>query len=160
MDDLKKALWVALPLFVAAGVTLIPGPENEVRAVAYALLTLIAMAGIWATNARKHRLEREEKERKREEDREATEQQRWDALNVRLDNIDKRLDIGEKSDRAMLRSNLVKAHREWVEEKGYITLEALEVTEKTYQAYKAVKGNHTGDKMWEDICNLPIDERR
>jgi len=68
VEDLKKALWVALPLFVAAGVTLIPGPENEVRAVAYALLTLIAMAGIWATNARKHRLEREEKEKKRAEE--------------------------------------------------------------------------------------------
>ena len=68
MEDLKKALWVALPLFVAAGVTLIPGPENEVRAVAYALLTLIAMAGIWATNARKHRLEREEKEKRRAEE--------------------------------------------------------------------------------------------
>ena len=159
-DFAQKALWVALPSAIAAGITLAPGPAVEVQFIAYGVLALIAMAGIWATNARKHRKEREEEERERERKREEAEQKRWDDLNTRLDSIDERLGRSEESDRAMLRSDLVRAHREWVEEKGYITLEALEVVSKTHEAYNRVHGNDTGDKLWEDIRALPIDEKR
>lgn len=161
MDDFaKKALWVVLPVAIAAGITLVPGPAAEVQFISYALLVIIAMAGIWATNARRHRLEREEAERKRDEERQKAEQERWDALNKRLDSIDERLDRNEETDRAMLRSDLVRGHREWVEDKGYITLEALEVLSKTHEAYKRVGGNDTGDKLWNEINALPINEKR
>ena len=60
----------------------------------------------------------------------------------------------------MLRSDLVRLHREWVEEKGYITLEALEVAKRTHGAYNSVHGNDIGDKLWNDINALPIDEKR
>lgn len=161
MDDFaKKALWVVLPIAIATGITLVPGPAAEVQFIAYALLVLIAMAGIWATNAKKHRIEREEAEAKRERERDQAEQKRWDDLNARLDSIDERLDRSEETDRAMLRSDLVRGHREWVEEKGYITLEALEVLSKTHEAYNKVGGNDTGDKLWQDINALPIDEKR
>ena len=159
-DFAQKALWVALPSAIAAGITLAPGPAVEVQFIAYGILALIAMAGIWATNARKHRKEREAEERKREKKREEAEQKRWDDLNTRLDDIDERLDRGEKADRAMLRSDLVRLHREWVEEKGYITLEALEVAKRTHEAYNNVNGNDIGDLLWEDIRALPIDEKR
>ena len=161
MDDFaKKALWVALPVALAAGITLIPGPAAEVQFVAYAVLVLIAMAGVWATNAKKHRIEREEEERKNEEEREKLDQERWDKLNGRLDDINERLDKSDLADKAMLRAELVRAHREWVEEKGYITLEAHEYTSKIHEAYNAVGGNDTGDKLWKEIDALPIDEKR
>lgn len=159
-DFAKKALWVALPIMAGAGVSLIPGPAAEVQFICYALLVIIAMAGIWATNAKKHRMEREKAEAEREAEREQAEQERWDKLNSRLDSIDERLSRSEKTDRAMLRSDLVRGHREWVEEKGYITLEALEVLSKTHEAYNEVGGNDTGDKLWLEIKALPINEGR
>lgn len=58
--------------------------------------------------------------------------------------------------KTLLRNELVAAHREWVEEKGYITLEALEYTEDTYNCYHAMKGNGSGTKLWEDINALPV----
>lgn len=58
--------------------------------------------------------------------------------------------------KTLLRNELVAAHREWVEEKGYITLEALEYIEDTYKCYHAMKGNGSGTKLWEDIKALPV----
>ena len=144
-DYAKKALWVALPALVAAVTTIVPGPTDEVQLVVYGLMTFIAMAGIWATNLKTHRKERE-----------LDEKARWDKLNARLDSIDDRLDRGEEANRAMLRSELIRAHREWVEDKGYITMEAHLVLAKTHKAYKASHGNDTGDKLWEDLDVLPI----
>ena len=69
MDDFaKKALWVVMPAAIAAGITLVPGPAAEVQFIAYVMLAFIAVAGIWATNAKKHRIEREEAEKKRVEE--------------------------------------------------------------------------------------------
>lgn len=58
--------------------------------------------------------------------------------------------------RTLLRNELVSAHREWVEEKGYITLEALEYMKRTFESYHALKGNGSGDKLWEDLKALPV----
>jgi len=71
----QKALWIAIPSAFAAGITLVPGPAAEVQFIAYVMLAFIAVAGIWATNAKKHRIEREEAEKKRieEEQRSAAE---------------------------------------------------------------------------------------
>lgn len=62
--------------------------------------------------------------------------------------------------RALLRNELVRMHREWVEEKGYITLEALDYASQTYAAYHELGGNGTGTRLFEDMCNLPIKEER
>lgn len=150
MDEfVKKALWVAIPVAIAAGVSLIPGPRAEVQFAVYGVLVLISMSGVWAVNLRRHR-----------EEREAEEKTRWEALDERFDELNKRLDKGDQADRAMLRTELVRGHREWVEERGYITLEALEVFKKVHSAYNAVDGNDIGDILWEDIANLPIEEHR
>lgn len=58
--------------------------------------------------------------------------------------------------KTLLRNELVASHREWVEEKGYIKLEALEYIEDTYNCYHALKGNGSGTKLWEDIKALPV----
>ena len=58
--------------------------------------------------------------------------------------------------RTLLRNELVSAHREWVEEKGYITLEALEYMKRTFESYHALKGNGSGDKLWKDLKALPV----
>ena len=71
-DFAQKVLWIAIPSALAAGIALVPRPAVEVQFIAYGLLALIAMAGIWATNARRHRKEREEADRvQREEVRQA-----------------------------------------------------------------------------------------
>lgn len=62
--------------------------------------------------------------------------------------------------RALLRNELVRMHREWVEQKGYITLEALEYARQTYEAYHAIGGNGTGTKLFEDMEALQIKEER
>ena len=71
-DFAQKVLWIAIPSAFAAGIALVPQPAVEVRFVSYGLLALIAMAGIWATNARKHRIEREEADKKRDEEERQT----------------------------------------------------------------------------------------
>lgn len=58
--------------------------------------------------------------------------------------------------KTLLRNELVAAHREWVEEKGFIKLESLEYVEDTYKCYHALKGNGSGTKLWEDIKALPV----
>ena len=58
--------------------------------------------------------------------------------------------------KTLLRNELVASHREWVEEKGYVTLEALEYIEDTYNCYHTLKGNGSGTKLWEDIKALPV----
>ena len=71
-DFAQKVLWIAIPSAFAAGIALVPQPAVEVQFVSYGLLALIAMAGIWATNARKHRIEREEADKKRDEEERQT----------------------------------------------------------------------------------------
>ncbi len=58
--------------------------------------------------------------------------------------------------RTLLRNELVAMHREWAEEKGYVTLEALEYAQETYEAYHGLGGNGSGTKLWEDINALPV----
>lgn len=60
--------------------------------------------------------------------------------------------------RTLLRNELVAAHKEWCQEQGHITLEALEFCEQTYGAYHGLGGNGSGDKLWHDIKTLPIKE--
>lgn len=67
-DFAQKVLWIAIPSAFAAGIALVPQPAVEVQFVAYGLLALIAMFGIWATNAKKHRKERDEAAAKRDEE--------------------------------------------------------------------------------------------
>ena len=67
-DFAQKVLWIAIPSAFAAGIALVPQPAVEVQFVAYGLLALIAMFGIWATHAKKHRKERDEAAAKRDEE--------------------------------------------------------------------------------------------
>ena len=137
-----KALWVALPSLIGVGVTLFAGESLELKVIAYGVLALVAAFGVWATNARVHRKEREQEERE------------WrDALISRLDR-------GDKADRVLLRNELVRMHREYAEERGCITLEALEYAQNTYETYHELGGNGSGTKLFEDIRALPIKEGR
>ena len=71
-DFHMKALWVALPSLIGVGVTLFAGESLELKVIAYGVLVLVAAFGVWATNARTHRIEREDEEKKRsEEERQA-----------------------------------------------------------------------------------------
>ena len=76
-DFYLKALWIAIPSAFAAGITLVPGPAAEVQFIAYVMLGFIAISGIWATNAKKHRIDREEAEKSRiEEERKSAAEMR------------------------------------------------------------------------------------
>ena len=66
------------------------------------------------------------------------------------------MDALKEGMRTLLRNELVAAHREWYEEKGYITLEALEFCQQTYNAYHGLGGNGSGDKLFKDIKTLPV----
>ena len=154
-DFAQKVLLVVVSGLIGLIVTFFAGSQQDLQIVAYLVLIVVIGFGIWAINAREHRKRREEEEleyRKKhdEEDRE------WKEALM------KRLDRGDEVDRAILRNELVKGHREWVERKGYITLESLEVLDKIHTAYNlvVVDDDETGDRMWEDIKALPIEEHR
>lgn len=66
------------------------------------------------------------------------------------------MDALKEGMRTLLRNELVAAHREWYEEKGYITLETLEFCHQTYEAYHGLGGNGSGDKLFNDIKTLPV----
>lgn len=66
------------------------------------------------------------------------------------------MDALKEGMRTLLRNELVAAHREWYEEKEYITLEALEFCHQTYEAYHGLGGNGSGDKLFNDIKSLPV----
>lgn len=57
--------------------------------------------------------------------------------------------------RALLRNELLAAHREWAEEKGYITVAAYDFVRQTYVAYHGIGGNGTGTDLFLDLKALP-----
>jgi hypothetical protein len=141
-DQFAKALWICIPAIMAGVVTAFAGTRLDLQIVAYGVLAMAAAFGIWATNARKHR-----------EEREAADREWKDALMERLDR-------GDKADRVLLRNELVSMHREFAEERQSITLEALEYAQNTYEVYHSLGGNGSGTKLWEDIKALPVREGR
>ena len=152
-DFAQKVLLVVVTALVGLVVTFFAGPRQDLQIIAYLLLAVSIGFGLWAINARRHRKEREAADEKYRQHRDEEDKAWKDALMARLDR-------GDKVDRAILRNELVKGHREWVERKGYITLESLEVLEKIHTAYNLVDGNDIGDKIWNDLRRLPIEEHR
>ena len=148
-DFSQKVLWIAVPSLIGIGTTVYAGDRMDLQIIAYAVLVLVAMFGVWVTNASKHRKEREAAEERYRQEKDAEEQE-W------RQELKERLDRGDKSDRVLLRNELVSMHREWVEEKGYITLEPLEYAKNTYEVYHELKGNGSGTKLWKDIQALPV----
>lgn len=148
-DFSQKMLWVAVPTLVGVATTFYAGDRLDLQIISYAVLVLIATFGVWITNARAHRKEREKAEEAYRQEKDA-EERKW------RHELKERLDRGDKSDRVLLRNELVRMHRDWFEERGYITLEALEYAENTYEVYHELKGNGSGTKLWEDLKVLPI----
>lgn len=64
----QKLLWVAVPAFTAAAITMVPVELVELRVIAYGMLALVSAAGIWITGAKKRR---EEDEARKAEEKEA-----------------------------------------------------------------------------------------
>lgn len=137
-DVAQKAFWVAVPVLLGLVITFFSGERMDIQIICYAVLVLVAAFGVWTTNARAHRKEQEEKEKE------------W------RDKLLERLDRGDRADRVLLRKELIASHREYAEEKGYISMEALKDVENTYEVYHELGGNGSGTKLWEDIKRLPV----
>ena len=153
-DDLKmeldnRILWILIPLVVGGVISMFSNAQQDVQIIVWGVMVIIAGFGIWASNSKKLRKKRE-----------AIETRRWANLDTRFDKIDSELASLQQTDRTLLRNELVSAHREWVEDKGYITLEALEFIDETYKEYHSKGGNNSGTRLWEDIHSLPIREHR
>ena len=100
--------------------------------IAYGVLILIAMAGIWATNARKHRLEREKVEEERlEEERKAREEMR-----------------------ELLKQNTIMTCRMAIYNDHFSTDEKI----SAYITYRAQKQNHHTKKYMDEKVGCDIDE--
>lgn len=97
-------------------------------------------------------------ERDRKADKERAEQRKL--RKEEHDEIMERLDALDDADRSILRSKLIGLHREWAEDKGYITLEAKEHASKTYSSYHRLGGNGIGTSLYDDILKLPVREER
>ncbi|SEO97588.1 hypothetical protein [Denitrobacterium detoxificans] len=143
-----KTAVAALAVFGATMILLVsiggnPMEGEYLQKIAIAIApTAVTLCGGWIAQITK---KMEEEERRRDE-RAAEEAEKREAERMAL--------------RALLRNELVRMHREWVETKGYITLEALEYARQTYEAYHAIGGNGTGTKLFEDMEALQIKEER
>ena len=160
-----------IPLLVGGVVTMFTTLNQEMQIIIWGVMALIVMFGLWASRAKAIRKAREQVERERwdklleKQDKNWTElhadlDEHFGKIDQRFDEMDQRFDLSEESDRSLLRNELVKMHREWVEQKGYITLEALEYADRIHDAYNDVDGNDTSDQLWKDLHNLPLEERR
>lgn len=130
-----------MTLLVSIGGNPMEGEYLQKIAIAIAP-TAVTLCGGWIAQITK----RMEEEERRRDERAAEEAEKREAERMAL--------------RALLRNELVRMHREWVEQKGYITLEALEYARQTYEAYHAIGGNGTGTKLFEDMEALQIKEER
>lgn len=60
--------------------------------------------------------------------------------------------------RSLLRSELVRAHRDYCERKGCMSLEDKEYVQRTYDSYRDLGGNDIGHSLYIDLMQLPIKE--
>ena len=170
-ESLSKLLWIIIPIAVGGLISMFSNFEQDIQVLIWGVMIIIAGFGVWTTNAKKIRKARDKKEAEREKKHDEIESERWGKLDKQFEKIDEHFDdIDQKIEdqqsrqsevnKALLRNELVSMHREWVEEKGYITLEALEYAQKTYDAYAAIPANGSGKKLWEEINELPVEEHR
>ncbi|SEO92412.1 hypothetical protein [Denitrobacterium detoxificans] len=141
-----------MTLLVSIGGNPMEGEYLQKIAIAIAP-TAVTLCGGWIASITKRM---EEEERRREERAEEEERRREE----RAEKEAEKREAERMALRALLRNELVRMHREWVEQKGYITLEALEYARQTYEAYHAIGGNGTGTKLFEDMEALQIKEER
>lgn len=160
VDIVQRFLWILVPILIGGVTNMFADSRRDIQIIVWLVVLTIIIIGVWFT-ATKHRAE------VRDAEREEREERRFSDLDAKLSDIESRIDVMserfdriDKSDRALLRNELVRAHREWVEEKGWITLEALEFIDETYDEYHGRGGNGSGTRLWEDIHRLPIMEHR
>lgn len=60
--------------------------------------------------------------------------------------------------RSLLRSEIVSAHRDYVERQGYMSLEQREYVQRTYEAYAGLGGNDVGHRLYSELMELPTKE--
>ena len=155
-EILYKVLWVVVPIAVGGIVNAVTEVNHGIQVIVWCIIALVIMLGLLMHHMRivdKQKIELEKA-------RWVLFDKRFDEISQRFDEVDQRFDEVDKANRLLLRNELVSAHREWVEEKGYITLEALEYVDETYTCYHDRGGNGSGTRLWEDIHNLPIREHR
>ncbi len=159
-DFVSRLLWVLIPVLIGGVVSMFSNVQQDVQIIIWGVMFLVVAFGLWIHQAKIIRKRRERVEHERWEHLENGLDTRFDNIDRRFDEIDLRFDESDKTDRTLLRNELVRAHRDWVEDKGYITLEGLEYVDETYEEYHAKGGNGSGTRLWEDIHKLPIREYR
>lgn len=142
-EGFKKALWIAIPAAFATGITLIPGPAIEIQFISYGILALIAMAGIWATNARKHRIEREEAEEKRRIEREEAEEKRVEEERQAIVEV-----------RELLKQNTIMTCRMAIYNEHFSIDEKI----SAYITYRNQGQNHHTKTYMDKLVDCDIDE--
>lgn len=166
-EMVMKVLWILIPLVIGGVVSMFTNVHQDVQIVVWGVLFLIVVFGLWSHNARVIRKRREETDKVRWDKLNSNLDERFDKLDEKFDKVDKRFDevdlrfdMAEDTDKTLLRNEIIKFHRDWAEDKGYITLEALEYLDRIHDQYKKLGGNSTGDKLWEELHKLPVKEKR
>ena len=166
-DGLSRVMWILVPVLIGGVISMFSNFQQDVQIIVWGVMFIIIMFGLWFHQARVLRKKREVLDRERwQKLTDGLDQQfgkvdeQFSNVGKRFDEIDRRFDESDKTDRTLLRNELVANHRIWVEEKGYITLEALEYIDETYEEYSAKGGNSSGTKLWKDMHDLPLRENR
>ena len=154
-----KVLWILVPVIIGGCVSMFSSLRWDIQLILWGLLFVIVAFGLWAHNSKKLRRKRDTMEKERWQHLTDGLDQSFEKIDHRFDELDRRFDESDKTDKMLLRNELVAAHRRWVEECGYITLEALEYITELYEEYAAKGGNGSGEKLYLDIKALPINEK-
>lgn len=85
---------------------------------------------------------------------------KMDATETKRDEERRRIEALSDGVTSLLRSELVRAHRDYCEQQGYLTLEQREFIQRTYSAYKSLGGNDVGHILYGELMELKTKEER
>lgn len=103
---------------------------GRIAPILSALCTAVGLAVGWIVSARKSRTKRERK-------------------------ISEVQDAIREGVLALLRAQLVDAYERHVTHGGPLTVERRHEIDRAYEAYRALGGNGTIERLYQEICNLP-----
>ena len=121
----EKLLWVCIPCVLAAAATLVSSPELDSQFAIYSAAAVVALLGVMLSN---RRVEKEE--------------------------ADEENELFKSALRALLRSELMRAHHQAVRD-GHASTFDKEVMERTYQSYHRLGGNGFVTNLYDEMMALP-----
>lgn len=73
--------------------------------------------------------------------------------------IKKKTDAEEEGIQCLLRAEIIRNHDKYMD-KGYCPIYAKEALKRAYHAYHELRGNDVATRLYEEVMELPTEERK